>query len=161
MDRNEILHDPRHLGVPSGASKMISELTVRSAQTVQLSWIKISTVSKWTETSFHLSLITQEYHTVHPKYFLSLWYVWRKPCTYHAPKVTLSPKVSKRDSTWPLSTRSNIWCIQNDLWAYGTIGANCAPILHWDLLCLQTDRNELPFEPWYPGVPSGASKTIS
>jgi hypothetical protein len=34
---NEILHDPRHLGVPSGASKMISELTVRSAQTVHLS----------------------------------------------------------------------------------------------------------------------------
>jgi hypothetical protein len=36
----------RHLGVPSGASKMISELTVRSAQTVRLSWIKISTISK-------------------------------------------------------------------------------------------------------------------
>ena len=28
---NEIPHDPRHPGVPSGASKMISELMVRSA----------------------------------------------------------------------------------------------------------------------------------
>jgi hypothetical protein len=56
MDRNEILHDPHHLGVPSGASKIISKLTVRSAQTVQLSWLKISTISKRTETSFHLSL---------------------------------------------------------------------------------------------------------
>jgi hypothetical protein len=28
MDRNEILQDPRHLGVPSGASKMISEAMV-------------------------------------------------------------------------------------------------------------------------------------
>jgi hypothetical protein len=41
----------------------------RSAQTVHLSWIKISTISKWTETSFHLSLVTQEYHRVHPKQF--------------------------------------------------------------------------------------------
>jgi hypothetical protein len=58
MDRNEILHGPRHLVVPSGASKMISELTVRSVQTVHLSSIKISTVSKRTETSFHFSLVT-------------------------------------------------------------------------------------------------------
>jgi hypothetical protein len=36
MDRNEILHDPRHLGVSSGASKMIFELTVRSVQTMLL-----------------------------------------------------------------------------------------------------------------------------
>jgi hypothetical protein len=64
---NEILHVPRHLGVPSGPSKMISELTVRSAQTVHLSRIKISTVSKRTETSFYLSLITKEYHPVRPK----------------------------------------------------------------------------------------------
>jgi hypothetical protein len=43
---NEILQDPRHLVVPSGAPKMISKPTVRSAQTVHLSWIKISTISK-------------------------------------------------------------------------------------------------------------------
>jgi hypothetical protein len=36
MDQNEILHDPSHLGVPSDASKMISELTVRSAQYIQM-----------------------------------------------------------------------------------------------------------------------------
>jgi hypothetical protein len=57
MDQNEILHDTRHLAVPSGASKMISALTVRSAQTVHLSWIKISTISKRTKTSLHLSLV--------------------------------------------------------------------------------------------------------
>jgi hypothetical protein len=92
MDQNEILHDPCPLGVTSSASKMISELMVHSVQTVHLSWIKISIVSKRTETSFHLSLDTQEYHPAHPKQFLSLWYVWCKPCTYHAPKLTLSPK---------------------------------------------------------------------
>jgi hypothetical protein len=74
-DRNEILHDPHHLGVPSYASKMISESTVRLAQTMHLSWIKISTILKRSEMSFHLTLITQEYHLVHQKQFLSLWYV--------------------------------------------------------------------------------------
>jgi hypothetical protein len=58
MDRNEILHDPRHLGVPSGASKKISKLIVRSVRTVHQSRVKNSTISKRTETSFHLSLVT-------------------------------------------------------------------------------------------------------
>jgi hypothetical protein len=43
IERREILHDPRHPGVPSGASKMISKLVVRSMQTMQLSCVKIST----------------------------------------------------------------------------------------------------------------------
>ena len=50
---NEIPHDPRHLGIPSGASKTISGPMVRLAQTVHRSCVKISTVSKWAETSFH------------------------------------------------------------------------------------------------------------
>jgi hypothetical protein len=64
---NEIPHDPRHLGVPSGASKMISELVIRLAQIVHLSYVKISTISKWTEMSFHLGLTTLECHRVRPK----------------------------------------------------------------------------------------------
>jgi hypothetical protein len=43
MDQNEIQYDPRHLGVPLGVSKMISETMVRLAQIVQLSCVKIST----------------------------------------------------------------------------------------------------------------------
>jgi hypothetical protein len=58
MDQNEILHDPRHLVVPSGASKMISETVVRLAETLHLSCTETNIISKWTETSFHLSLIT-------------------------------------------------------------------------------------------------------
>jgi hypothetical protein len=127
MDRNEIAHDPRHLGVPSGvsktisepivclaqivhlsctgtntvskrhlvvpsgASKMISEPMVCSAQTMHLSYAKISTISKRTKSSFHLSLVTKEYHQVCPKRFLSLRIVLRKSCTYLAPSPTLSP----------------------------------------------------------------------
>jgi hypothetical protein len=49
MDRNTIPHDPCHLGVPSGASKTISEPVVRSVQTVHQSCVKISTISKWTK----------------------------------------------------------------------------------------------------------------
>ena len=57
-DQNEIPHDPRHLGVPFGASKMIYEPMVCSAQTMHLSCVKISNISKQIEMSFHLSLIT-------------------------------------------------------------------------------------------------------
>ena len=59
---DEIPHDPRHLGVPSGASKTISERMVRSAQTVHRSYGKINIISKQTKTSFQLSFITYEYH---------------------------------------------------------------------------------------------------
>jgi hypothetical protein len=34
MDQNELLVEPRHLGVPSGVFKTISEFMVRLAQTV-------------------------------------------------------------------------------------------------------------------------------
>jgi hypothetical protein len=84
MDQNEIPLDPRHLGVQSGTSKMISNPMVFLAKTMHLSRIKISTISKWTKMSFHLSL----------------------------------------------EPSSAIRCIHNDLCAYGTFGANRAPILH-------------------------------
>jgi hypothetical protein len=41
--------DPRHLEVPSGASKTIYEPMVRSIQTMHLSHVKINTISKQTE----------------------------------------------------------------------------------------------------------------
>jgi hypothetical protein len=39
---------------------------VRSMQTMQLSCDKISTISKRTKTSYHLSLVNLEYHQVRP-----------------------------------------------------------------------------------------------
>ena len=59
MERSEVPHDPRHLGVPSGAYKMIFEPMVRLTQTVHLSSIKISTIPKQAELSLetrHLGL---------------------------------------------------------------------------------------------------------
>jgi hypothetical protein len=174
MDWIKLPLKPHHLGVTSRALKIISKPMVCLAQTVHLSCIKISTISKRNETSIHLCLITLEYHRVHPKQILSLWYVWHKPCTYLAPTQTMYPNGPKRDSTdprhlgvplgayemifepmyvrhkpcylasmlalspnglnrastWASSLRSIIGCIQNYFWAYGTFGANRAPILH-------------------------------
>ena len=62
MDQSEIPYDTRHLGVPLGASKLISAHMAHSMQTVHLSCIKIRTISKQTKPRFHMSLFTKEYH---------------------------------------------------------------------------------------------------
>jgi len=56
--RSKITYDTRHLGVPSCASRLISKHLVCSMQTVHLSCIKITTISKQTEPSIHLSSFT-------------------------------------------------------------------------------------------------------
>jgi hypothetical protein len=53
---------------------------------MHLSCTDTNNVSKQTETRFHMTHITYEFHKVRPKLFLSVWYVWRKPCTYLASK---------------------------------------------------------------------------
>jgi hypothetical protein len=57
-DRSEHPLEPHYLGVPSGASKRISEPMVCLAQTVYLSCIDTNTVSKQTETSFDMTHVT-------------------------------------------------------------------------------------------------------
>jgi hypothetical protein len=111
---NEIPLEPRHLGVPSGESKMISKPMVHSVQTVHLSCVRISNISKQTESSFYLSPITNEFHRVRPKRFVSLRYIRRKLSTYLASRLALSPNGSKRASTWALSPWSTIRSVQND-----------------------------------------------
>jgi hypothetical protein len=49
---------PCHVGVPSGASKMISQRMVCSAETMHPSCAEINTISRQTETSFHLTHTT-------------------------------------------------------------------------------------------------------
>jgi hypothetical protein len=69
---NELPLEARHLRVSSGASKTISDPMVRLAQTAHLSCNVITAISKRTQTSFHLRLVTYEYRRVRPKQFLSL-----------------------------------------------------------------------------------------
>jgi hypothetical protein len=59
--------DLRHLGVPSGAYKMIYEPMVRLTQIEHLSCIKSSSIPKQTELSFHWSHVTKDSHRVRPK----------------------------------------------------------------------------------------------
>jgi hypothetical protein len=122
----------RYLGVLSCASKMISEPIVCLAQTMHLSCADTNTISKWTKTRFHVTHVTLEFHRVCPKWFLRLWYVRHKPCTYLASRLALSLNGLNRASTWALSPRSTIGCVQNDFWACGTFSANRAPILRQD-----------------------------
>jgi hypothetical protein len=106
-DRNKIPPDPHHIVVPSGVSNTIFEPLVRSMQTVHLSCVKITNTSKRTELRFQLSLVTWEYHRACPKWFLSQWDVWRKPCNSLASTLTLSLDRPKWDSTWSTSPRSS------------------------------------------------------
>jgi hypothetical protein len=65
-DRNEISNDPRHLGVPSGGSKMICKPMVHLVQNMHLSCVKVTickrtdsnTVSKRTKIRFHMTHVT-------------------------------------------------------------------------------------------------------
>jgi hypothetical protein len=113
----------RHLGVSSGASKTISKPMLCLAQIVHLSWTDNNTISKWTKTWFHMTHVTSEFHRVRPKWFLRLWYVWHKPCTYLASRLALCLNGLNRASTWASPPRSTMRCVQNNLWACGTFGA--------------------------------------
>jgi hypothetical protein len=57
-DRKEILHDPRHLGVPSGASKIIFEAMLCVVQIMDLSCTETNNISKSTETRFYMTHVT-------------------------------------------------------------------------------------------------------
>jgi hypothetical protein len=94
------------------------------AQIVHLSYTDINIISKRTETSFHMSHVTKEFRWMCRKQFLSLWYIWLKPCTYLASRLAVSRNRMKQASTCALSARCTIGCIQNDFRAYGTFGTN-------------------------------------
>jgi hypothetical protein len=79
--------------VLSDASKKISKHVVRLAQTMHLSYTDTNTVSKLKEETFHMTHDTKEFHRVHQKWIPSLWYIWRKLCTYLASRLTLFPNV--------------------------------------------------------------------
>jgi hypothetical protein len=57
-DQSEHPLVPRHLGVLSDASKRISDPMVRLVQTVHLSCMDTNTVTKQTETRFHMADVT-------------------------------------------------------------------------------------------------------
>jgi hypothetical protein len=139
MDWIKLPLEPHHLGVPSVVSKMISKPMRCLAQTVHLSCIDTYTISRRTETRFHMTHVTSEFHGVRQKWFLSLWYVRCEPCTYLAKSIAKSPNELNQACTRNSSLRNTTGCVQNDFWANGMFGANRAPILCQDYHYLQTD----------------------
>jgi hypothetical protein len=87
--------------------------------------------------------------------------VRRKPCTYLALTLTLSPNGLKQASTLASTPRSTIPCVRNDFWASGMFGVNRAPIFHWHKHYLKMDWNELALGPRHLGELLGAFKMIS
>jgi hypothetical protein len=61
MDRDKLPLEHCHLGVPSGVTKILSELMVRLAQTMHLSYTDTNTVSKHIEMGFHMTHATKEF----------------------------------------------------------------------------------------------------
>jgi hypothetical protein len=160
IDQNKIPHDPRQLRVPFSVSKTISEAVVRSAQTVHLSCVKISTIFKRTESSFHLSLVTRSPIGCVQN---DLYAYGHSVQTMHLSCIkisTISNELSQA-STWASSPRSTIGCVQNNFRAYGMFSTNHAPIFHRHQHYLQMDQNKIPHDPRHLGLPSGASKMIS
>ena len=123
---NEIPHDPRHLGIPTGASRTIYEPMVCLAQTVHLSYINTNIISKRTEWDSH-----DPRHQGVPS---GVSKTISEPIVRLAQTVLLSyfntNTRTEQDSTWPTSPRSSIGCVQNDIWAYGMFSANRAPFLY-------------------------------
>jgi hypothetical protein len=70
LSPNKLKHlplEPRHIIVPSGASKTITEPMVRLAQTMHLSCTDTNTVSKRTEIRFDMTHATYGFHRVRQK----------------------------------------------------------------------------------------------
>jgi hypothetical protein len=158
MKRSEIPHDPRHLGVPSGAPKMISKPMVRLTQIVHLSCVKISTISEWTElsleprprwvpTSVSRMISERMVHfsqTVHLSCTDINTVYKQKEERLHMTHVTLG--FQRVRLKWFLS----LWYVRRKWCIYLA-----------SKLALSLNKTELSLEPHHLGVPLGASKTIS
>jgi hypothetical protein len=140
---------------------MISEPIVCLAQTMHLSCTDTNTITKRIEMRFHMTQVTEVFYQVCPKWFSSLWYVWRKPCTYLALTLTISPNVPKWDSTWPTSPRRSIGCVQQWFLSVWYVRRKPCTYLASRLVLSPNGRNKHPHVPRHLGVPFGASKTIS
>jgi hypothetical protein len=78
-----------------GCAKNDFFVVVHSAQTMYLSCAEINPISKRTETSFHLTHVTKEYHRVCLKRFQCMWYIRRKTCTLVCVKIKSILKQTK------------------------------------------------------------------
>ena len=111
---NKIPHDPRHLGVPSGASKTISEPMVRVAQTVTYLALTITPSpnrpNEIPHDPHHLGVASGASKMIFEP-------MVRLVQTVHLCYINTNTisKWTERDSTRPTSPRSSIGCVQNNI----------------------------------------------
>ena len=152
---NDIPPDPRHLGVPSGASKTISEPMEHLAQTVHLSYINTNTISKRTERDSIWPTSSGASKTIsEPKVRLV------QTCTYLTSTLTPSPNRPNKIPQDPCHL----------VVASGASKTISEPMVRLAKLCTYltptltpspNGLNKIPHDPHHLGVPSGASKMIS
>jgi hypothetical protein len=132
---------------------------VRLVQTMHLSYVKMSTISKWTKPNFHLSLVTKESHWVHPKQFYAYGMSVQ---TVHLSCIdtnTISKRTKMRFQTTHVTYEfywvcpkllMSLWYVQCKQWTYPASRLALSPNV----------PNSAPPEPHPLAVPSGASKMI-
>jgi hypothetical protein len=82
MDRKEVALDPRHVGVPSGVSKLIAQPMLCLVQTMHVSCTKINTISKRNLISVCLEIVlisTQDRCTVCVEHAIGLEIILATP----------------------------------------------------------------------------------
>jgi hypothetical protein len=132
---------------------------VYSVQTVHLSCIDTNNVSKQTKTRFLMTHITYEFHRVHPKLLMNLWYVQCKPCTYLASRLALSNGPNKvppdpRHLEVPSDASKTIYESMVRL-------TQTEHLSYIDANTVSNRSKRVPHDPRQLGIPSGATNTIS
>jgi hypothetical protein len=132
---------------------------VRLLQTMHPSCVKMSTISKWTEPDFRLSLVTKVSHRMHPKQFyaygMSVQTV-HLSCidtntVFKWTKLRFQMTLVTYEFHWVcLKLLMSLWYVQCKQWTYPASRLALSPNV----------PNSAPPEPHPLGVPSGASKMI-
>ena len=93
------------------------------------------------------------------KWFLRLWYVWRKPCTYLAPILTLCPNGRNEIPEDPCHLGAPSGASKTISETMVCLAKPCT-YLTSTLTPSPNGPNEIPHDPRHLGVPSGVSKII-
>ena len=97
--------------------------------------------------------VIKGFSRVLPNWFLSIWYIPCKPCTYIASRLALSLNRPNRASTWASSPRTTIGCFQNGFLSLWCIRCKLCTHLASRLALSPNRSNWVPLEPFHLGVP--------
>ena len=128
------------------------------AQTMHQSCTETNTISKRTKSRFQITHVIKKVYLVCSNWFMSIWYVPCKPCTYLASRLALYPNRPNWAFTLAPLPRSTspkwvliLWCIRSKPCTYFAPKLTQSPNI----------SKQNPYDTRHLGVPSGASKLIS